>query len=127
MQNESVENTLKAILTHKCPRCRSQNIFIHSTYNVKGFLKMHRHCPHCNLDLTPEPGFYFGAMYFSYAINIALMVAFGIAFEVLVSPSSFALTLASVLLPPLFLAPWNFRISRVLMLYAFGGVKRNKK
>ena len=74
----------------------------------------------------PEPGFYFGAMYFSYAINVALMVTFGVAYEVLFSPDSIWITLASVFIPPLLVAPWNFRISRAIMLYAFGGIKASE-
>lgn len=118
-----VENTIVAIFQTKCPKCREQNMFMHPALNVRGFLKMHRHCPGCGQALHPEPGFYFGAMYFSYAINVAMMVAFGIAFEVLFQPSSFGLTLVSVFIPPLLLAPWNFRISRAIMLYALGGIK----
>ena len=72
----------------------------------------------------PEPGFYFGAMYFSYAINVALMVTFGIAYEVLFNPDNVMATLTSVLLAPLLFAPWNYRISRAIMLYALGGVGR---
>jgi uncharacterized protein (DUF983 family) len=123
ISQEPVENTIVAILQTKCPKCREENMFMHSAINLKGFLKMHRTCPKCGQDLHPEPGFYFGAMYFSYAINIAMMVAFGIAFEVIFQPSSFILTLVSVFLPPLLLAPWNFRISRAIMLYALGGIK----
>jgi len=74
----------------------------------------------------PEPGFYFGAMYFSYAINVALMVFFGIAAEVLFHPESVLTLLACVLVPPVLVAPWNFRISRAIMLYVFGGIKPRK-
>ncbi len=74
-----------------------------------------------------EPGFYFGAMYFSYAINIAIMVFFGVAVEVLFNPDRIWITLASVLIPPILLSPWNFRLSRVLMIYSFGGIRRSDK
>lgn len=32
------------------------------------------HCPECGLSFMPEPGFYYGAMYVSYALTIALSV-----------------------------------------------------
>ena len=87
-------------------------------------LKMHRMCPQCGQDLMPEPGFYFGAMYFSYAINVALMFFFGVGFELIFHPENILVTLAAVFVPTILLSPWNFRISRALMLYVLGGIKR---
>ena len=55
----------------------------------------------------------------------ALMVTFGVAYEVLFNPDNVLLTLSSVLTPPLVLAPWNFRISRAIMLYALGGIEKD--
>lgn len=115
---------VKDILHTKCPNCRQGNMFAFKTLNVGNMLKMHRTCPKCGQDFMPEPGFYFGAMYFSYAINVALMVTFGVAFEVLFKPDNIILTLTSVFLPTILFAPWNFRISRAIMLYALGGVHR---
>lgn len=106
----------------RCPNCRDGNMFTHKTLNLGNMLKMHRTCPKCDQDFMPEPGFYFGAMYFSYAINVALMVTSGVAFEVLFNPDNVVYTLISVFIPPLLLAPWNFRISRAIMLYALGEV-----
>ena len=100
-------------------------MFTHKTLHFGKMLQMHRTCPGCGQDFMPEPGFYFGAMYFSYAINVALMVTCGVTFEVLFNPENVVYTLASVIVPPLLLAPWNFRISRAIMLYAFGGIKRH--
>lgn len=116
--------TLKDIMLTKCPSCRKENMFVYHTLNLGHMLKMHRRCPHCGQDLMPEPGFYFGAMYFSYAINVALMFTFGIAFEVLFHPDNILITLTSIFLPTVLLSPWNFRISRAIMLYVLGGIKR---
>jgi len=33
------------------------------------FFEMNKRCPYCNLNFTPEPGFYFGAMFISYGIS----------------------------------------------------------
>lgn len=118
--------TINEIMHTKCPRCREANMFTHPTLHVSKMLKMHKTCPKCGQDFMPEPGFYFGAMYFSYAINVALMVTFGVAIEVLFNPEEVIWTLVSVLLPPVLLVPWNFRISRAIMLYTLGGVKKEK-
>ncbi len=120
-------DTIKDIVQTKCPKCRKGNMFQYKTMNLLNMLKMNRSCPNCGQDFMPEPGFYFGAMYFSYAINVAIMVTFGIAYEVLFNPEDLLLTLVSVFTPPLLFAPWNFRISRAIMLYALGGIDHSKK
>jgi uncharacterized protein (DUF983 family) len=120
------QSILRDVLSTKCPNCRKESMFMYPTLNLIGMLKMHRKCPHCGQDFMPEPGFYFGAMYFSYAINVALMVFFGVASEVLFHPDSVLILLACVLIPPVLVAPWNFRISRAIMLYVFGGIKSRK-
>lgn len=124
MRLRTLFDDIRDILRTRCPRCRRVSMFQHPALHLGGTLKMHRQCPACGQDFMPEPGFYFGAMYFSYAINVALMVVSGAAFYLLFRPESVLIILASVLVPPTLLAPWNFRISRALMLYLLGGVKR---
>lgn len=126
MQLKTLFDDIRDILRTRCPRCRRVSMFQYPALHLSGMLNMHRRCPACGQDFMPEPGFYFGAMYFSYAINVALMVVSGVSFYVLFRPKSVLLILGSVLLPPTLLAPWNFRISRALMLYLLGGVKRDK-
>ena len=66
---------LTALFQGKCPRCRVGNIFAHSVAaQPLRFNKMNETCPHCEVRLEPEPGFYQGAMYVSYAITIACIV-----------------------------------------------------
>jgi uncharacterized protein (DUF983 family) len=125
MKPKALIDDLRDILRTRCPRCRRVSMFQHPALHLGGMLKMHRRCPVCGQDFMPEPGFYFGAMYFSYAINVALMVVSGVTFYLLFRPESVLLILGSVLMPPMLLAPWNFRISRALMLYLLGGVKRD--
>ncbi len=117
-----IKNTFNDIVHTKCPNCRDANMFKSKTIDFKNMLKMHHACPECKHDFMPEPGFYFGAMYISYGINVALMVFFGVVCEVLFSPENVLITLASVFIPTIILVPWNFRISRAIMLYVFGGV-----
>ena len=102
-------------------------MFQYNALNLVNMLKMYSSCPNCGQDYVPEPGFYFGAMYFSYAINVAIMVTFGVAVEVLFSPDNVVITLVSVFTPPFIFAPWNFRISRAIMLYALGGINHSEK
>ena len=124
MENgKKIENTFLAVINTRCPRCRQANMFEHGPYNFGKFLKMHTQCPNCGQNFIPEPGFYFGGMYFSYAINVTVMVIFGVSCYFIFHPVQIWIILASVFIPPILLAPLTFRISRAMMLYIFGGVK----
>lgn len=60
-------STVLAMLGQKCPRCHQGNMFTHGMYNLAHYTEMPLACPVCGLAFEPEPGFYIGAMYISYA------------------------------------------------------------
>lgn len=105
----------------KCPRCRNGSIFKTSMFDLRGFWKMNTHCEHCGSTFEPEPGFYFGAMFVSYAINVALFVAIGIALYVLGNPQDWVYIMA-IIFGAIIFTPFSFRYSRILFLYFFGGI-----
>jgi len=75
---------LYSIFHNKCPKCQEGDFFVSgSAYNLGSFMKMYPQCSKCGQTFEPEPGYYFGAMYVSYAINVAIMVAVWVASEVL--------------------------------------------
>jgi uncharacterized protein (DUF983 family) len=114
---------LPAILEAKCPRCRQGNIYTYPLINFPKFAKTNKHCPVCKLQFEREPGFFFGAMYISYGFSVAIvLVTAFIAFYLLEDPS---LLFLAVLIPSVSILalPFSFRYSRVLYLYAFGGVR----
>lgn len=112
----------KAVSSGKCPRCRKGDIFKTPIWDLSGFWKMSSHCSHCNVSFEPEPGFYYGAMFVSYAINVALFVAIGVALYVIANPADWIYILCIIAGAVLF-APFSFRYSRILFLHAFGGIR----
>ncbi|MBG6233930.1 hypothetical protein IWX76_000485 [Pedobacter sp. CAN_A7] len=81
---------------------------------------MNEFCPHCNLKFEREPGYFYVAMFVSYALNVAQMVT------VCVAAYIFGLTLdydnlwyfILLLLVTVFIfAPFNYRYSRMVLLY----------
>ncbi|MFT4544776.1 MAG: hypothetical protein ACI9UR_000541 [Bacteroidia bacterium] len=73
-----------SVLRLKCPRCHEGDLFLHkNAYSVSKIEKMPDNCPVCDQKYWPEPGFYYGAMYVSYALTIALSVAIFVAMTVL--------------------------------------------
>jgi uncharacterized protein (DUF983 family) len=114
-----------AIAGARCPRCRQGAMFAAPAYHLARFADMHTHCPHCQLRFEVEPGFFYGAMYVSYAFGIATFVAGLVAVNVLVAKPTLSHYLWVIIPALVLLAPLSFRYSRVLMLYGFGGVKFN--
>ncbi len=68
---------LYSILNLKCPRCNEGNLFVHkSAYSpLAESINMPERCEVCGLKFERETGFYYGAMYVSYGVNVALSVA----------------------------------------------------
>ena len=82
---------------------------------------MNSHCSNCGVSFEPEPGFYFGAMFITYAFNVVLLVAFGLGLYYFVElPEAIYLILIAAL--ALIATPASFRSSRILWLYWFGGL-----
>lgn len=100
-----------------CPRCRTGSLFVGKTYG-KGSQTMHRNCPHCNLRYEREPGYFYVAMFVSYAFSVAEMLIACLAVYLLTGiDDSFWLYLAVVMVVVVALAPFNFRYSRVVLMY----------
>ena len=106
-----------AMLHGKCPRCRRGDMFVGATYGW-GTNSMREKCPHCNLTFEIEPGYFYAAMYVSYAMNVAELVALAVATYVITgNMTSPWLYLGTILGGTVLLAPFNYRYSRILMLY----------
>lgn len=120
-------NYLMALLHGKCPRCREGKIFKYAGSNLARFSVMNEACPHCGVRLEPEPGFYQGAMYVSYAITVAGITIIGLILYLLLDNPSEWVYIGTII-PILFLiVPWNYRYSRILYLYWFGGLSSKKR
>src|SRR5688500_8451029 len=65
------KSAFESILQMRCPKCRQGKMFPAGTLYTTKFMNMHEHCSCCDQSFTPEPGYYFGAMFVSYAINAA--------------------------------------------------------
>lgn len=67
---------LNSILTGTCPKCQQESMYVASNpYNIIKVLDMHESCSHCGLRYQIEPSFFYGAMYVSYAVNVAIGIA----------------------------------------------------
>ena len=113
------------IIKRKCPACHKGEFFKYPHgYRIKGIGELHKNCPNCGQRFTLEPGFYFGAAYVSYGINIALMVTCAVAVYVLIPEPEPHHYLIPILASTFLLLPIIFRMSRIIwatMFIPFGG------
>jgi uncharacterized protein (DUF983 family) len=106
-----------AILHAKCPRCRRGDIYKGPVYAF-GANQMNERCPHCNLHFEIEPGYFYAAMYVSYAFNVAEAVALAmLTFTITQNKTSPWLYLGVIIAGSIILSPINYRYSRVLQLF----------
>ena len=79
-----------SLFSYRCPRCREGKLFT-EPFQFSSPLDMHARCSRCNLKFTPEPGYYWGAMFLSYMLSafplmgIVLFCMFGMEYSVVSS------------------------------------------
>lgn len=124
---ESKNNsTLKSILSCKCPKCHHGKMFDKGLISKPSSLfRMKARCEFCNQSFEPEPGFYFGAMFISYAFNTALFILTWILVTLLIPDYSLITLLISISIAALLALPLIFRLSRSIWIAFF--VPFNKK
>ncbi len=101
---------LAGMLRQRCPRCREGRMF-------RTTFRMNDPCPVCGLVFEREPGYFFGAMYFSYAIAVVILVPLFFILQATLPEPLLPYVVPLTTLPYLFLVPAVFRYSRVLWIY----------
>lgn len=94
-------------------------MFPEGTLYSPQFMTMNKNCSNCGQSFMPEPGYYFGAMFVSYALNTALFVAVWLGLTLLLEEVSTTMMVVTLILVVIALLPITFRMSRVLWIYIF--------
>lgn len=97
-------------------------MFEYSNLKVSRFTDTYEKCPVCGLRYEVEPGFWYGAMFVSYSMSVALTIVVGMGVFILGNDPPLWVYLVAVTLALLIFVPFMFRYSRVLFLYLFSGV-----
>ncbi len=117
---------LFSVIKNKCPRCHQGDFFISSNpLDFKGNLKIHEKCPNCELKYMIEPSFFYGAMYVSYALTVAIAVATFIICQLL--DLNLVWTLATIVTVLILMIPYLVRISRLIYINMFVSYQGDKK
>ena len=120
-------STLNSILTGSCPKCQNESMYKEKNiFKLTKILSMNDHCSHCGLKYQIEPSFFYGAMYVSYALNVALGVAAFIVSYVLCD-SSLKQSFIAILLSMIVSFPFVMRLSRNIYINLFVTYDENFK
>ena len=115
---------LFSIIKNKCPRCHKGDFFVSSNpLDFKQNLKLHERCPSCGLKYMIEPSFFYGAMYVSYALTVAIAIATFIICMLL--DLDLIWTLSSIIIVLILMIPYLVRISRLIYINMFIGYRKD--
>ncbi len=128
MSTNNRKSLFTSMVTLQCPQCRTTHLYENpNTYSMKKLGVIKKNCDNCQTDLQPEPGFYFGAAYVSWALTVALWVSVLVALKVfdalgwiefafLTHPKTF---LISGIVISIITFPYMFRLSRSIWAHFF--------
>lgn len=120
MFNSLKGKKIYSILNAKCPVCQEGDYYLTSNpYDLKNFSKNHERCQVCNHKFEVETGFFYGAMYVSYALQIAFSVAIFIAVGVLFPSANYPAYIFSIIGGIILLMPLTYRLSRMIWMNLF--------
>lgn len=110
---------LNSILTGSCPKCQKESMYSDKNpLHLTKVLKMNDNCSHCGLKYQIEPSFFYGAMYVSYGLNVAVGIAAFIVsfvfFKATIGESFVAIVITLIVL-----FPFVLRLSRNLYINMF--------
>ncbi|MFV8344888.1 DUF983 domain-containing protein [Flavobacterium sp. ZB4P13] len=110
---------LYSILTGTCPKCQNESMYLDKNpLHFNKILKMHENCGHCGLKYQIEPSFFYGAMYVSYGLNVAVGIAAFIISFVLFG-SSLKVAFIAIIASLIVLFPFILRWSRNIYINMF--------
>jgi uncharacterized protein (DUF983 family) len=101
---------LWAIARGRCGRCGEGRVF-------RGMFAMNENCPVCGLKFGREPGYFTGAMYFSYALQIVVIALLFPAVGVLAPAWTLDWKFLAAWGISLAFVPAVFRYSRVIWIH----------
>jgi uncharacterized protein (DUF983 family) len=118
---------LYSILKLKCPHCQVGDFYkSRNPYNFSSMSEVKDRCENCQKKFSLEPGFYYGAMYVSYALGVAHVVSFVVAkfvLEIEMEFWNFIILVASFLI---IATPLYYALSKIVWANLFMNYKEEK-
>ena len=118
---------INSILTGSCPKCQEESMYVEKNpYKLSTIYKMHDTCGHCHTQYKIEPSFFYGAMYVSYGVTVAIGVAVFVILNLILQLDVTA-TFIGIIVAILALMPVTARISRNIYINLFIHFDKNWK
>jgi len=120
-------STLNSILTGSCPKCQEESMYVEKNpYKLGSLYKMNETCSHCHTQYMIEPSFFYGAMYVSYGLTVAMGVAIFITLNVILGFDVLT-TFIGIIVGILLLMPVTARLARNIYINMFIHFDKNWK
>lgn len=116
---------LYSVLFFKCPACHEGDFFVSHPYDLTKAGDIYKSCSVCQNKFSKEPGFYYGAMYVSYAIAVGLSLSIYLLFNVFNYDISVELFLLVYSVFILLSSPLIYALSKIIWANIF--IKFHKK
>ena len=116
--NKKQRGLFSSIFNMNGPRCREGKLFKTPTFSYQKPPEMPERCPVCNQNYTPEPGFWFGAMFISYGWT-AWACLFFIGGGIWILDMSVNAAFALLIVVAAIFYFWIFRISRSIWIHIY--------
>ena len=109
---------LYSILTGTCPRCQKESMYVdQNLLHLGNIIKMNEKCSKCGLKYQIEPAFFYGAMYVSYGLNVAIgILTFIIVFQF---DRSMITSFIAIIIALVLSFPYVLRLSRNIYINMF--------
>lgn len=117
---------LYSITKMKCPQCQEGDFFVSHPYDLRHAGEIHEHCSVCGLKYSKEPGFYYGAMYVSYALGVAVFVTLWVVMNLFFSRLSTAWQIFMIIFISLLITPYLYVLSKIIWANFFIRYDRNR-
>ena len=111
-----------SVLMNKCLSCHKENFWKYNNPYRNIFLKSEDQnfkCPNCSLKYEIEVGFWYGAMYISYALGVAIMVFGWILSNILFQEINIIYEILFISLFLILVSPINYFYSRLIWINIF--------
>jgi uncharacterized protein (DUF983 family) len=116
----SLIEKVKGVVLEKCPYCNKGNIFRPGKRIPFQVPDMKERCDVCDTNLDREPGYFFGAMYVSYAMAVGEGIITYLLLANIFRLQNTAIILVMIIFVILLLQNKNFRVSRIIWMHLFG-------
>ena len=119
---------LYSISKNKCPRCHEGSFWPNPP--LKNLLfnrgRLNNNCSNCGLKFEIELGFWYGAMYISYALGVLLMLIIWLLQVIFFPMVDIKHLILFIMLSIVLFCPYNFFFSRLIWINFFVCFSDNK-